>query len=167
MSPFRLSFLLALPVLLAACGDNNSPPPAATPAAPAPAASAPAVPAAAATPAPAAAPLPAATQPVAATDDLSFLWGNWAADLNDCGSGLAVSIDETSFTGAENSCQMSGLTDNGDGSYAADLACQGQGQAQNEGLRMTPVFTPTGEGIVLEYPDRGAGRSILLRCSGG
>jgi hypothetical protein len=165
MSALRLLPLAALPFLLAACGSDNgnTAPPATPPAAPVatvPVAPAPATPA----PAAPAAPAPAAPAGQSASGDLGFLWGRWSADLARCDS-AAIAISETRFEGAENSCALSGLTDTGDGSYSARLACTSQGSQNSERLAMTPVFTPTGEGLVLVYPDRGPERITLLRCS--
>jgi hypothetical protein len=159
MPPLRLLVPLALPLLLAACADTSgtgqAPQPAPAPPPP-PAASAP-------TPAPAApAPAPAA---VSNAGELGFLWGRWSADPARCDS-QAIAISATRFEGAENVCDLSGLTDAGDGSYAANLACTSQGRSSSERLRMTPVFAPSGEGLVLVYPDRSPDRVLLLRCGG-
>lgn len=149
--------LVLVTVLLAGCDQSPKPPPAAeTPAAPA--AAAPATPAAATTtPAPAA---PSATGELAA---LAPLVGSWAADATACGTPIV--IDTASFSGAENTCTISGWTDNGDGTYTAAMGCQAEGQTNNERIRMTPIFGPTGEGIRLEYLDRDGSKATVFRCA--
>ncbi|SFZ82179.1 hypothetical protein SAMN02983003_0923 [Devosia enhydra] len=161
--------LATLPLVLAACGDNNAN--VAAPAGQAPAAQ-PAAAAPAAT-SPAAAPSSAAGAAAASasgsdTEELGFLWGQWAADLAWCRdqtNGSPITITSERFEGAENDCAMSGVTDNGDGSYSTSLACQGEGQQTTEPLVMTPIFSPSGEGLVLRYPDRGGEATTLYRCS--
>lgn len=158
----RLAALLILPLALAACGDNGADvaPPAGQAPAPAPAAAAPAAPSPAA--------LPAAAGGQAASGDLDFLWGTWAANLAWCTdqtNGSPITISEDRFEGAENVCDITSLTDSGDGSYAAQMSCQGEGQTISETIAMTPIFAPTGEGLVLQYPDRGTERTTLYRCS--
>lgn len=134
--------VLALPLIavLVAC-DN-------TPKAPAASQSA------AEAPAPAAPASPAATAP---------LFGAWAAVLANCAT-AAVTISATRFEGAENQCDIKALADNGDGTFTASLACTGEGQTASESVQMTPVFAPTGEGVVLTYLDRGGEKVTLLRC---
>ncbi|MHB1109504.1 MAG: hypothetical protein ACYCZU_04170 [Devosia sp.] len=144
--PFlRLTLALPLIVVLAACDNSPKPPatqapPASQPAAEAPAATTPASPAAAAP-----------------------LLGTWAAVLADCGT-AAVTISATRFEGAENRCDIKALADNGDGTFTASLACTGEGQTASESVQMTPVVAPTGEGVVLNYLDRGGEKVTLLRC---
>ena len=148
MTLLRLASALPLVALLAACDDNPKPPVAELPAITAPAAAA--SPArAAATPASAAAAEP--------------MFGSWSASLANCDT-AAVTITATEFLGAENRCDITRLDDNGDGTFTAGLACTSQGQTASENIRMTPVFAPTGEGVVLEYLDRGGERVTLLRC---
>jgi hypothetical protein len=155
--------LLVLPVLLlvAACDNGAAPPPA--PAPPPAVTPAPSTPAAAATPA------PVATRPVAAATaaQIAPMVGTWAADLNWCasgGAGTPITITETSFQGAENSCTIGGFTDKGDGSFDAALSCVAEGQTKSETLNMVPLFAPTGEGIKISYPDRGGDPVVVLRC---
>lgn len=143
----QLGLALALPLLalLAACDNSPKPPASQAPAATQPAASAPAT----ARPADSAAAAP--------------LFGTWAANLANCGS-AAVIISATRFEGAENQCDITSLSDNADGTFTAGLACSGEGQTASENVQMTPVFAPTGEGVVLNYLDRGGERVTLLRC---
>jgi hypothetical protein len=151
----RLAFALPLIAVLAACDNSPKPPPAEAPAASQPAAQAPAAPRpAAAAPAASKAATPAAAAP---------LFGNWAADLANCDTS-AVTISAARFEGAENLCDITALADNGDGSFTTSLACTAEGQTTNENVQMTPVFAPTGEGVVLNYLDRGGDRVTLLRC---
>lgn len=152
MSLQRLSILILLATpLLAAC--DNSPKPPATP----PAAEAPAAPAAE----PAA---PAAPVVAASAEATAPLFGVWAADLADCGTS-AITISAARFEGAENSCDIGGLSDNGDGSFTATLSCTGEGAAASERVSMRPLFAPTGEGIGLTYLDRGNSEVTVLRCA--
>jgi hypothetical protein len=154
MAAYRLAaLLLALP-LLAACDSEQQPPEAAaTPAAEAQ---------------PAAAPMAAEPVAVAAAEaDTAPLFGTFARELNWCngeGDGFPVTISATSFQGYENSCDITALTDNGDGSFGAELSCTGEGQTVEESLVLVPVFAPSGEGINITYVDRGNDRTTLLRC---
>ncbi len=140
----RHLFLIALPLVLAAC-DSNPPTPAANAPAEQPAASA-----RDANVAPAAA---AATAP---------LFGSWATDPANCGTPIVISA--TSFEGAENSCEISGFTDNGDGTFTAAISCNSQGQAANERIQMEPIFGPAGEGVRMSYLDRGGDPVVVFRC---
>lgn len=146
----RLAFaLLALP-LLVACESNQQPAPPATEA-----------PAAETSP-PAAAPGPAAQA------ELAPLFGTFAADLSWCGGegdGFPVTISATRFEGRENICDITAITDRGDGSFAADLVCTAEGQTVEERLELVPIFAPTGEGLTIVYADRGGEATTLLRCS--
>jgi hypothetical protein len=141
--------LLALPLMLAACDSSNPPAPAANAPAAQPAAKAPATPAANAAPAAAAATAP--------------LFGSWAADPANCGTPIVISA--TSFEGAENSCDISGFTDNGDGTFVAAMSCNSQGQTANERIQMEPLFGPAGEGVRLSYLDRGGDPVVVFRCA--
>lgn len=153
MSLPRLIVSVALVSLLAACDNSPKPPPAqqaATPAAPAPAT--------------AAAPASPSAPAVAASNEATApLMGSWAADLAACGS-AAITISATRFDGAENKCEITSLTDNGDGSFTANLSCTGEGAAASERISMRPLFAPTGEGIGLTYLDRGNTETTVLRC---
>ncbi|HWA18228.1 MAG TPA: hypothetical protein VG757_04475 [Devosia sp.] len=142
----KLNYLAALgvPLLLAACSGG---PPPATPA-----------------DSSSAAPQAAAAAP-ANNDSLAPLFGTWAADLGQCGQQTGpIKISQTRFEGAENGCDITGYTDNGDGTFTAALACQSQGQTANENIRMRPIFAPTGEGIDLVYVDRDNQAFTVLRC---
>jgi PBP1b-binding outer membrane lipoprotein LpoB len=139
--------LLALPLILAACDQNTTPP--AQPAAQ--------------TPAPTAQPSPATPAPAPGSSgavDTGPITGNWAAVPANCATPIVISA--TSFEGAENVCEINSLTDNGDGSLNAAMTCQGQ--TASETIKMTPIFGPTGEGVRLEYPDRGGEPVNLFRC---
>ncbi len=129
--------IIALP-LLAACSNEQAPPPAAeTPAVTAPAVKAPAVPAAAS--------LPAGAQP---------LIGKWAASLGSCGDAAAVTtITATSYASPAGKCDMN-LTASGDG-FA--ISCG------NTQLTLVPVFAPSGEGINVIAAD--GKRQTILRCT--
>lgn len=141
----HLALALPLLALLAACGNSPQPPAASQPAASQPAPEAP----------PAAEPMSPAAVP---------LFGAWAANLANCGTAAVVTISATRFEGAENQCDIASLADNADGTFTASLACTGEGRAATENLQMTPVFAPTGEGVVLNYLDRGGEKVTLLRC---
>jgi len=138
----RLALAVPLIAILAACDNSPKPQTPATiqPAAEAPATAAPASPAAAAP-----------------------LFGTWAAVPANCGT-AAITISATRFEGAENRCDITTLADNGDGTFTVNLACTGEGQVASESVRMTPVSAPTGEGVVLDYLDRGGEKVTLLRC---
>lgn len=141
----RLTLALPLIVVLAACDNSPKPPATQAPAATQPATQAPAAPTLAS--AAAAAPL----------------FGTWAAVPADCAT-AAVTISATRLEGVENQCDVTALADNGDGTFTASLACTGEGQIASESVQMTPVFAPTGEGVVLNYLDRGDKKVTLLRC---
>jgi hypothetical protein len=142
-----LPFILLLP--LAACGGGDAPP--ATPAA------------STAAVAPAAPTKPAAPAKV---DDLKPLFGTWALDLSQCG-GQVLKISAAKFEGPGSSCDISGFTDNGNGSYTAAVNCTSSGQTSSERISMRPIFAPTGEGIDLVYLDRKNLASEILRCPAG
>ncbi len=110
---------------------------------------------------PAAAP---AAQPATTTAavDLTPLFGTWGYDAPACSS--PIRIAENAFEGAENSCQISGFTDNGDGSFTASLSCSSQGQTNAEKIAMTPLFGPQGEGVRLDYLDREGDPDTVFRC---
>ena len=138
-----LSAASLLPVLLlAACGGDT--PPAQSTATPSAAAAAPAQPAA------------------ASDDDLTPLFGAWGLDPSRCDQ--VIKISRTRFEGAENGCDISSFTDNGDGSYTAAMSCTSHGQTANEQIKMEPVFAPTGEGVELTYINRDNLKTTLLRC---
>ena len=143
MRPILLA--LVLPLALAAC--DNSPKPAATTPAEQPAAGAPAA------PAPAAPAGDAALAPVI---------GTWGFDAPACTAPITIAAN--AFEGAENSCEISGWTDNGDGTMTAAMTCNSQGQTASESIKMTPLFGPAGEGIRLAYVDRGGDPVTVFRC---
>jgi hypothetical protein len=143
----RFFLIAALPFALAAC-SSDQPAPQAPPANP-PAAS------------PPAAEAPAQSTP-ASDVAKAPLFGNWAADLANCGSPIVIS--ETRFEGAENSCEISSIEDDGDGSFTVSMSCNSQGQTSAERISMMPAFGPQGEGIVLRYLDRGGDPVSVFRC---
>lgn len=111
-------------------------------------------------------PAPAAAAPVA-EPDTAPLFGTWAADLGWCdgnGEGFPITIAADRFEGRENSCDVARLDDNGDGSFTATLSCTGEGEGTTERVVMTPLFGPTGEGIRLDYLDRGGEPVNVFRC---
>lgn len=142
--------ILVLPLLLAAC-DNNPP----AQSSGQPAAEAPAAPATEA---------PAAEAPASSTPDADTapLFGSWAVDVPACTSPIVISA--TSFEGAENTCDITELADNGDGTFTASLACTSQGQSASERIALEPIFGPVGEGVRLTYLDRGGDPVVLFRC---
>jgi hypothetical protein len=93
---------------------------------------------------------------------LAALFGTWGYDAPACSSPIAIA--ETSFEGAENVCRISEFADNGDGSFTASLDCTSQGQTASERVAMTPLFGPLGEGVRLEYLDRGVDPVTVFRC---
>lgn len=137
----KLASVIAFTTLLmplAAC-SNGSPPPA-------PAASSqPAAAVAAATP--------------ASGDSLAPLFGTWALDLAQCAK-QTLKISKARFEGPGTGCDVSGYTDNGDGTFTADVSCGGAA----EKIKMRPIYAPTGEGIDLTYLNRDNTVSTVLRC---
>ena len=155
MGPFmRASSLLPLLLLvpLAACGGGT--PPASSSSTGQTAAAAPAL-------APAA--TNAAAKP-AKDSDLKPLFGTWALDPDQCG-GQVLKISKTRFDGPGSGCDISGFTDNGNGSFTASMSCASSGQASTERISMRPIFAPSGEGIDLIYLDRKNLASEVLRCN--
>jgi hypothetical protein len=129
-------------VVLSSCGDGTPP----------------------AAPSSAAAPSPAAAQATpASAEALAPLFGTWALDPAKC-DGPVLKISQARFEGAENGCDISGFTDNGDGSYTAAMSCTADGQTAGESIKMRPIFAPTGEGIDLTYIDRDNLTTTVLRC---
>lgn len=147
MRPYLLA-LSVLPLTLALAACDSSPKPTAT-------TEQAAIPAAA---------TPAATPAAGSTGNaqLDPLVGNWAADPASCGT--PISIAANSFKGAENSCEITGWTDNGNGTYTAAMSCTGEGQTVTEKITMTPLFGPQGEGVRLVYDDRGGEPVTVFRC---
>ena len=108
---------------------------------------------------------PATAQPVAADEDaLAPLFGTWGLDPAMCDQTLKIS--RTRFEGAENGCDISSFTDNGDGTYTAAMTCLSEGQTAEEQIKMRPVFAPSGEGVELTYLNRDNLETLLLRCAG-
>lgn len=139
----RLLLACSIPVLLAGCNQNAAPPKSDTSA--------------------------GASQAVAeaapaADPDTAPLFGSWAVTPANCGTPIVISA--TRFEGAENSCDITGLADNGDGTFTAALSCTGEGQKASERIAMTPLFGPSGEGIRLNYLDRVGEPVTVFRCKG-
>lgn len=153
MRHFRLAGIVLPALLLAACGGGA--PPAQTSSA----AQSPAAP-----PAQTAAASPAAAKPA---DDkaLAPLFGSWGLDPANCGDQV-LKISKSRFEGPGSGCDISGYSDNGDGSYTAQMSCTANGATSNERIQMRPIFAPTGEGIDLVYLDRQNQASEVLRCAG-
>jgi hypothetical protein len=139
----QLSAIVIPALLLASCGGNTPP-------------------AAPSSEAPAAEQTAAAAAP-AADDALAPLFGTWALDPAQCG-GQVLKISKSRFEGAENGCDISGYTDNGDGTFTAAMSCTSQGTTAEESIQMRPVFAPTGEGVELTYLNRDNLASTVLRC---
>ena len=137
----QLVLALSIPLLLAACDQNPAPPGSETASQDV---------ARVETPAPAAA------------DPATPLFGRWAADLSKCGTPIVISASR--FEGAENICDITELAENADGTFTASLSCTGEGQTISERIEMTPIFGPTGEGIRLNYLDRGGDPVTVFRC---
>lgn len=137
-----LSLLLVLP-LLAAC-DSSTPK--------APAASAPVAATPAKTPAVGKAPTaPAATAKL--PPGARPLIGSWAAA--DCADATGLTIvSATSYTVGGKSCDIA-LADNKDGTFSATC--------NQQDLKLTPIFGPTGEGIRVAVGS--AKSSTVFRCS--
>lgn len=140
---------VAIPVLLAvaACGGGNQP------SSPSSQASAPA-------------PAPPTSTTVSGPADqkaLAPLFGTWALDLASCGK-QNLTISAKRFEGPGSGCDITGFTDNGDGTYTAAMSCTASGQTAKERISMRPIFGPTGEGIDLVYLDRKNLASEVVRC---
>ena len=142
---YALPLTLTLSLLLAACGGDAPTPPVAD--------SAPAT----------AAPEPA-PEPQASVDaSLEPLFGAWAIDAANCAT--PIRITETSFEGRENVCEITGWTSDGEDVHTATMTCTGEGQTATERIAMTPIFGPQGEGIRLNYVDRGGDPVAVFRCA--
>jgi hypothetical protein len=141
--------VIAIPaaLLLAACGGGNPPPQ--QQAASTASSAAPAAPTQMSTP--------------AKDDALKPLIGNWGLDPANCGDQV-LKISTKRFEGPGSGCDISGFTDNGDGTYTAAMSCTADGKTSNECIQMRPIFAPTGEGIDLVYLDRDNLASEVLRC---
>lgn len=139
---------IAIPaaLLLAACGSGTPPPPQT-----------------ASTSSAAAAPTTTQVATPASDDALKPLIGNWGLDPANCGDQV-LKISAKRFEGPGSGCDISGFTDNGDGTFTAAMSCTANGQTSNERIQMRPIFAPTGEGIDLVYLDRKNLASEVLRC---
>ena len=138
-----LPFAILPALLLAACSGSE-----------------PAAPATSSEAAPAATPVAAAP---ASDDALAPLFGTWALDPSQC-SGPVLKISKARFEGAENGCDITSFSDNGNGTYTAAMSCTAEGQTANESIQMRPIFAPTGEGIDLVYLNRENLAATVLRC---
>jgi hypothetical protein len=110
----------------------------------------------------------ASAEPVAApadADALKPLFGTWGLDPANCGEQV-LKISAKRFDGPGSGCDIEGFTDNGDGTYTAQMSCTADGQTSDERISMRPIFAPTGEGIDLVYLDRDNLQSEVLRCEG-
>jgi len=85
-----------------------------------------------------------------------------AQEIN-CGDQV-LKISAKRFEGPGSGCDITGFSDNGDGTYTASMSCTAGGQTSNERISMRPIFAPTGEGIDLIYLDRNNLKSEVLRC---
>jgi len=143
MRQFRLAAAIVVPGLLAACGGGNPPP-----AQPSTQASA-----------------PSTTQVAtpATADAIKPLFGDWGLDPAHCGDQV-LKISAKRFEGPGSGCDITGFTDNGDGTLTAAMSCTANGQTSKERISMRPIFGPTGEGIDLIYLDRKNLASEVLRC---
>lgn len=111
---------------------------------------------------------PAPATPVAAPADdkaLAPLFGTWGLDPANCGDQV-LRISSKRFEGPGSGCDIATFTDNGDGTYTAQMSCTAGGQTSTERISMRPIFAPTGEGIDLVYLDRNNLKSEVLRCEG-
>ena len=139
---------IAIPtaLLLAACGGGNPPPPQTS-----------------STTSSAAPPTTTQVGTPATGDALKPLIGNWGLDPANCGDQV-LKISAKRFEGPGSGCDITGFTDNGNGTYIAAMSCTANGQTSNERIQMRPIFAPTGEGIDLVYLDRKNLASEVLRC---
>lgn len=151
MRQLSLLAVSATVLLLAACSSTDSGSSSSETASPSPAASS--APAAPATPV--AAP--------AKADDLKPLFGTWGLDPANCGDQV-LKISSKRFEGPGSGCDIAGFSDNGDGTYTAQMSCKSGGETSTERISMRPIFAPTGEGIDLIYLDRDNLKSEVLRC---
>jgi hypothetical protein len=158
MRQFRLAVLILPALVLAACSSGNNAPASSSSSTvadntvPAPAVS---------SEAPAA---PVTTGTPAKADDLKPLFGTWGLDPANCGDQV-LKISARRFEGPGSGCDISGFSDNGDGTYIASMSCSANGQTSKERISMRPIFAPTGEGIDLIYLDRNNLKSEVLRCN--
>jgi hypothetical protein len=151
MRYLHLAAVMVPALLLTACGGGSNPPPAQPSAQPSqqqPAAPAPAN--------------PPQGKP-AGDKDLAALIGSWGLDPANCGDQV-LKISKKRFEGPGSGCDITGFTDNGDGTFTAAMSCKANGQTSQERIQMRPIFAPTGEGIDLVYLDRDNLKSEVLRC---
>ena len=139
-----LAVVIPAALLLAACGGGTPPPQTASTASSTP---------------------PTTTQvsTPASGDALKPLIGDWGLDPANCGDQV-LKISAKRFEGPGSGCDITGFTDNGDGTYTAAMNCTANGQTSKERIQMRPIFAPTGEGIDLVYLDRKNLASEVLRC---
>jgi hypothetical protein len=90
--------------------------------------------------------------------------GLWAAKAAWCaapqGANRPVDISPTRFEGYENSCAITAVHEDDTG-YDATLACQSEGRAATERVRMSVA----GQTLTLTYRDRGNQSVRLLKCT--
>ena len=147
MRQFRLVAIILPALLLTACGGGSTP-------APAQPSAQPDVPA----------PQPVVQSTTPAKDaDLKPLFGSWGLDPSNCGDQV-LKISKKQFAGPGSTCDITGWSTNGNGTYTAAMSCKANGQASTERIQMRPIFAPTGEGIDLVYLDRNNLQSEVLRC---
>jgi hypothetical protein len=158
MRQFRLAVLILPALVLAACSSGNNAPASSsstvadnTAPTPPPAVSSEALAA------------PVKTGTPANAKDLKPLLGTWGLDPANCGDQV-LKISAKRFEGPGSGCDITGFSDNGDGTYTASMSCTAGGQTSNERINMRPIFAPTGEGIDLIYLDRNNLKSEVLRC---
>jgi len=139
-----LAVVIPAALLLAACGGGTPPPQTASTASSTP---------------------PTTTQvsTPASGDALKPLIGDWGLDPANCGDQV-LKISAKRFEGPGSGCDITGFTDNGDGTYTAAMSCTASGQTAKERISMRPIFGPTGEGIDLVYLDRKNLTSEVVRC---
>ena len=151
MPQLRFAAIIIPALLLTACGGGNPP------AAPAQPSTQPDVPA----------PPPVVQSTTPAKDaDLKPLFGTWGLDPANCGDQV-LKISKKRFEGPGSGCDITGFTDNGNGTYTATMSCKASGQTSSERIQMRPIFAPTGEGIDMVYLDRKNLQAEVLRCDAG
>jgi hypothetical protein len=148
-------------LLLAACGSNNAPPQSSSSVPPSQTAEVSSQQSQQQQTTPAPQPTPVAVD----DKQLAPLFGSWGLDPANCGNQV-LKISKTRFEGPGSGCDISGYTDNGDGTFIAAVSCTAGGQTSTEKIQMRPIFAPSGEGIELVYLDRKSLKSEVLRCQG-
>ena len=147
MRQLRLAAVVIPALLLAGCGGGSAPP----------------APTSSAAPGAAQASRAASAAP-AADDALKPLFGSWGLDPASCGNQV-LKISKARFEGPGGGCDVSGYTDNADGTYTAAMTCTANGATASERIQMRPIFGPTGEGIDMVYLDRKNQTSEVMRCT--